>query len=338
MSTTESSLFLISPCFNNYDIIAGEVFKTFINKSIKDNTDNKEIKEIKEIKTFFDDTPFALYSVNMNNPDIISYCKKNRVFSKCEQQSSAQVQMFVIILSMLAVCMARIYNSKAVININTGVLDIAGLSTLSSFSNFLSKPTVIWNDDMRTSWGVSNDPLVIGSLPNFFRNLYGVSSEQKGYETYNKNILNSANPPQMGTGVKCPVKNAALNVFTEMLSNSFSNENTTQDDSQIPTRMSNLIVLGNKMIKFVEDDKTTEQGWDLGVNTTLFFDLYYVMRQNADLLTSTQNAFLCTNEAAATEIWGTGPTKLSCSKKEILNKLKPPENVKKYVNHVFNMY
>ena len=267
-----SSIFLLHPCLNNYEIVAGKVIETYLRNS-------NYVKENKStIKTFFDNTPFMIYSTQMN-PGSSVYGSK----------STKQVQLFIIIISLLAVSMARISSADFVVNVDNGVVDIAGFSSLTTAASMLNKPIVLWNDDMRSSWGVTNDPMTVGSVPNFFRNLYGVPTSQTQYRPWIKNLSNSDNPPRMGKNVPCP----SGNIFDAMITEAI---NSTTKGDQVDLKksyFSTLITLGNKLINYVEKNKLGEQkGWDLSKNPGLFYDLYYVIYLNINILTPIQQNFI----------------------------------------------
>ena len=269
-----SSIFLLHPCLNNYDIVAGKVIEIYLRNS-------KPVQTKKStIKTFFNDTPFMLYSTQMNAVNIVS-----------GSNSSKQVQIFIIILSLLAVAMSRVNSSEFVVNVDNGVVDIAGFSSLITAASMINKPVVLWNDDMRSSWGVSNDPITVGSVPNFFRNLYGVnpSQTQTQFKPWLKNLGNSANPPHMGKNVPCPPGN----IFDVMIPEAMKSVVSGAKVDLSNTYFSTLISLGTKIINYVENTKTgNAKGWDLSKNPGLFYDLYYVIWQNINILTPIQQNFI----------------------------------------------
>lgn len=267
-----SSIFLLHPCLNNYEIVAGKVIEIYLRNS------NYVQSNKSTIKTFFNDTPFMLYSTQMNPGNIIY-----------GSNSSKQVQLFIIILSLLAVSMSRVNSADFVVNVDNGVVDIGGFSSLTTAAGMLNKPIVLWNDDMRSSWGVTNDPMTVGSVPNFFRNLYGVPTSQTQFKPWLKNLGNSANPPHMGKNVPCPPGN----IFDAMIPEAMNSVLAGTQVDLNNTYFNTLISLGDKIIDYVENTKTGDaKGWDLAKNPGLFFDLYWVVWQNLNILTPIQQHFV----------------------------------------------
>jgi len=297
--TTNKDIFLLANCFNNYEIVSSKIIQFYITNSLNNGG---------KVKTYFEDTPFALYSVNMNPGTNIS-------------NSSKQYQMFIIILALAAVSLARVYSSSCTVYINNGVVDIAGFSTLFGIANVLNKPTVCWNDDMRSTWGVSTDPLVLATRPIFYRNLYGASTASSSGDTkpYIKNLNNSSLPPTMGTDVKC----SSDNVFIDMIKESTNvskqwNESLNLDNNYI----GNLILIGNKIINYVEGGKNeinpnSPLGWNLGVNSGLYYDLSYVILEESNnkssLLSREQIKFIKDNNKDFN-----GEIKISPLKKQVV--------------------
>ena len=268
---SKKEVFLLANCFNNYDIVAGKVIQFYIENAVKSMGEKNT-----SIKTFFEDTPFGLYSTQMNpGPSVYG------------ELSSKQFQMFIIILSLTAVCLARINNAYCTVYINNGVVDVAGFSSLFAIANTLNKPTVFWNDDMRSTWGVSTDPLVLGTVPNFYRNLYNASSLNNSTAPYIKNMNNSLVLPSMGTDFTCPTGN----IFINMIKDSLKNVNSTEVQNLGNTYIANLIKLGDKIIKYVEVDKkiqfpTLPIGWNIGFNPGLYYDLRYIISLEVNSETS----------------------------------------------------
>jgi hypothetical protein len=258
------------PCLNNYEIVAGKVIEIYLRNSNSVQTKNSTIK------TFFNDTPFTLYSAQMNPGSIVD-----------GSDSSKQVQMFIIILSLLAVSMSRVNSSEFVVNVDNGVVDLAGFSSLITAAGMLNKPVVLWNDDMRSTWGVTNDPMTVGSVPNFFRNLYGVPSSQSQFQPWLKNLANSENPPHMGKNVPCPPGNIFDVMIPEAMKSVVSGAKVDLNN----TYFSTLISLGDKLIDYVEN-KEDFPGWDTSKNPGLFYDLYWIIWQNLDILTPIQQNFI----------------------------------------------
>jgi hypothetical protein len=267
---TSSPIFLLYPCLNNYEIVAGKVIEIYLRNSSKVPKDQK-------IKTFFNDTPFALFSTQMNPGNFVIGSK-----------NSKQVQLFIIILGLLAVSMSRINSADFIVNIDNGVVDIAGFSSLTTAASMLNKPVVLWNDDMRSTWGTSNDPLTIGSVPNFFKNLYGAPTAQQKFSPWIKNMGNSSNSPHMGKNVPCPPGN----IFNVMIPDAKASVNGNKVTLP-PSYFATLITLGDRLIDYVENTKTSGgKGWDLSKNPGLYYDLYFIINKNTGILPKVQQNFL----------------------------------------------
>jgi hypothetical protein len=142
---------------------------------------------------------------------------------------------------------------------------------------------------MRSSWGTTNDPMTVGSVPNFFINLYGVPTSQTQFKPWLKNLGDSANPPHMGKNVPCPPGN----IFNSMIPEAMSSVLTGTQVDLNNTYFNTLISLGDKIIDYVENTKTGDaKGWDLSKNPGLFFDLYWIIWQNINILTPIQQNFV----------------------------------------------
>jgi hypothetical protein len=268
MSKHQQEIFVLAPCFNNYEIVSGKVMEMYVQNS-------KHGKNSK-VTSYFADTPYLLYATQMNPAEVV-----------VGSPNGKQAQMFIILLGLIAVCVYRISTALCTVSINNGVVDIAGFGSLLAIANTLNKPTVLWNDDMRSSWGVSNDPLTLSSRPMFYKNLYGALPPQSASTApYNKNLHNSTTPPTMGTDVKCPTGN----VFDIMIYDAISsvNKNTSNSVGYIKS----LITLGGFIVDYVEISKQGSKGWNIGINPGLYYDLLFVIQKHLDILTPVQQTFV----------------------------------------------
>ena len=259
------NIFILSNCFNQYEIISSKVIELYVKNSLKKNNLENTV-----IKTFFNDTPFALYSLNMNQG------------TSTGSKSSKQFQMFIIILSLVSVCVYRIWNSIT-IYANQGVVPIAGFSTLYGIANTLNTPCFMWSDDMRATWGITSDPLVVGTSPYFFKD---ISSD----DAWQKNLFGSYFSPVMGTDIKCPSGNTFIDRITYYLN--------VDINKGVPSGYLNtLITLGESIVNYVETDKISgPKGWDISVNTGLYYDLSWVITNiSINLLDKTQQIFIKDN-------------------------------------------
>lgn len=265
----QSEIFVLSPCFNNYEIVSGKVMEMYV-KNSKYGQDSK-------ITSYFADTPYLLYSTQMNPSEVIG-----------GSPNSKQEQMFIILLGLISVCVYRISNALCTVSINNGVVDVAGFGSLMAIANTLNKPTVLWNDDMRSSWGVSTDPLTLATRPMFYKNLYGAIPVQSANTApYAKNMNNSNTPPIMGTDVKCP---SSGNIFDVMIDDALT---SVSGDVNSSGYIESLITLGSVIVNYVEIGKKNEaKGWNINLNPGLYYDLFWVINSNTHILTPIQKNFV----------------------------------------------
>ena len=268
-------LFILANCFNNYEIVASRVFKTSVENSTP---------WLGKIKTFFDDTPFALYATNMN-PNVYV------------PPRSKQYRLFIILIGLLAVCLARI-STSLVVFINQGVVPIASFASLFAIANTLGRPTVQWSDDMRLSWGSTSDPLTIASNPLFWKDILASSIPSTAPDA--RNLNQSPNLPVMGQDVLCHPGNT--------LSDKISRSLQTFDPLVASSSSSwkNLIALGNVVIQKVEKDST---GWNLLQNPSLFTEIESVVLDHQDLLSEPQRQFVKLNTLGGTPTTGGVPNR-----------------------------
>jgi hypothetical protein len=268
MSKHQQEIFVLAPCFNNYEIVSGKVMEMYVQ--------NSKYGKNSKVTSYFADTPYLLYATQMNPSEVV-----------LGSQNGKQAQMFIILLGLIAVCVYRMSNALCTVSINNGVVDIAGFGSLLAIANTLNKPTVLWNDDIRSSWGVSNDPLTLASRPMFYKNLYGALPPQSASTApYNKNLHNSTTPPTMGTDVKCPVGN----VFDIMINDAI-NSGVGKTSNSVGY-IKSLIKLGGFIVDYVEKTKQGSKGWIISVNPGLYYDLFFIIHKHMDILTRVQKTFV----------------------------------------------
>jgi hypothetical protein len=286
MSTKK--IFCLLNCFNNYEIISGKIIEFYIQNAIKHMSSSSVITQ-----TFFETTPFVLYASYIS--PIALYPGDNR---------SKQYQQFIIILGLVSVVLSRINSSDIVVFANQGVITLPGFSVMYNTANQLNKTTVLWNDDLRNLWGVTDDPLVIGMSPLPYKYFWSASTnpiQNPINNPYPKTLNGTSVTPIMGKIEDlCPKIDSThvqknWNTFIQMIEDS---ENVvSHNTSSIPSsRISNLISLGDKLINYIENTKKTSlgRGWST-LNTTLYWDIDFIIQNNLNLLTPSEQYFIHSN-------------------------------------------
>ena len=205
--TTPSTMFLLSPCFNNYEIVATKVFQLKAREAV-------DIKGKKPtVLTLYEDTPYALYASSINPNESIWYVN---IDSITKAQATIEVQKIEMILAFTCVALARVYESTYTIFIDNGISPDPSMAALYSFANTVNKASATWNDDMRVPYGVGRSPIMNAMNPYFFKNLTSNSFTDERNRAYAKNMSNDPNQsPRQGEDVTCPQKG---NIFTSLMS------------------------------------------------------------------------------------------------------------------------
>jgi hypothetical protein len=178
-----------------------------------------------------------------------------------------------------------------------------------TIANQLNKKTVYWTDDLRNIWGTTDDPLFIGMAPLPYKYLWTSGENSKQDSMFNsqpKGLNGSLVQPNLAkTENLCPVISEEKfknnwNSFIELLNRADSIQKQTTG-TITNSRLNNLIILGNAMIKYVESDKSLSQysesglGWNPSINSTLYSDLEYIISQNLYLLYNEEQSFFKIN-------------------------------------------
>ena len=297
--TKNEGIFCMLNCFDNYSIVAGKIIEFYIQ-----NASNAFFNTTVKTMSYYENTPYVLYSMYLlalQTPD---------------PTRSKQYTDYITILSLTAVTMARIFDSRAVVYPHQGVTPQAGFATMYAYANMMNKITVYWTDDLRNLWGTSDDPLMIGMAPLPYRYLWSATPKQGQPSDMNPQYkgMNASISPNIGSDQDlCPPANIQdlekkWNTFWGAFS---AGENVTkQNSSAINKRMENLIILGRLIIQYVEIDKIKKYqyqygngGWIPGpgptFNPTLFFDMENIIKSNSKLLYTEEQAFITTNITAS---------------------------------------
>jgi hypothetical protein len=253
MSKEVKNIFGLFNCFNNYEIVASKIIEFYIKNAAAHLAPYQPI----EVKTYSQHTPYILYTLYMS-PGA----------KPPGWPTSKQTLDYVSILALSAVTLARIWNSDMTVFAHQGVILDSGFSVMYTVANQLNKRTAYWSDDLRTQWGDSDDPLVIGMSPLPYKYLWNATmntAEPENmrvqahglngpYVTPNLDVTKNLCPPIVNTG---KFKNR-WNTFIEAIISSGSIAD--QNKAGVSERTRNLISLGQAIITMVEAGATTEAG------------------------------------------------------------------------------
>lgn len=299
-----TNVFCLLNCFNNYEIIAGNIIKYYIQNGVKALLPSS----IVNVNTFLDTTPYLVYTMSMLSMETVLGPATT---------TSKQYQDYIMILGMAAVTLARIWNSDIIIMSRQDVTILPGFASLYTIANMLNKKVIYWTDDMRNLWGTTDDPLFIGVAQLPYRYLWGATPNPTQDPSYNNqpNNLNGSGMPLLilgsdtnacPTSKDCNVKKC-WNTFAQMIlqCQSIQQQNTA---STLDKHTQNLITLGNAIINFVEQTKDIKngKGWKPGYidnkvvcnggNCTLWYDIEYVINENIGLLYKEEQEFIMNNK------------------------------------------
>jgi len=294
--SNNEGVFCMLNCFDNYSIVAGKIIEFYIQNASKVFFPKNDGKNV-DTMSYFEKTPYMLYSqylLAQQTPD------PNR---------SKQYTDYITILSLTAVTLARIFDSRATVFPHQGVTPQAGFATMYAYANAMNKLTVYWTDDLRNLWGTSDDPLMIGMAPLPYRYLWGssVKTDQPDLMNHQPKGMNGNIFPNIGSDKDLcpPADEEALhtkwNTFWEAFA--VGKATVTQNTSAMSKRMKNLIILGRKIIQYVEKDKVKQHGnkygnggWIPGpgptFNPSLFFDMEWIINSNTNLLYKEEIKFI----------------------------------------------
>jgi hypothetical protein len=292
MSYKSKNIFCLLNCFDNYQIVSSKIIQMYVQNAIKYigqlNSSNTTVQ------TYVETTPWILYSI---------YMPPNSLYPG--DKRSKQYQNYMLDIALVSVTLARIKNADVVLFANEGVVENSGFSSMYTIANILNKPTVLWNDDLRNQWGTTDDMLVIGMTPIPYKYYWYADTKKDQnpiFNSYDKSIIGKVTPVQGSSKDLCPIVNKDnlqknWNQFIKLIDDGYKNS-TNSTNGTLPSRLNNLITLGNLIINYVENDKKYTPyskyglGWDLNKNLTLYWDMDYIINQNINLLTPNNQAFI----------------------------------------------
>ena len=150
--TNIKSVFCLLNCFDNYSVVAGKIIEFYI-KNAADRLAGISVST----KTFFEDTPYVFYQLNMPSQATVLLPPG---FNRTKQFTD-----YITMLALTAVTLAQINDCDATVWGMQGVVPSPGFATMYALANELNKITVYWTDDLRNLWGSSDNPLMIGMAP-----------------------------------------------------------------------------------------------------------------------------------------------------------------------------
>ncbi len=324
-----ANVFCLLNCFNNYDVCASKIIEFFITNGVKALHPQAVLPpegSLVGLKTFFDSTPYIGFQMTVGVFGNGAIPTQFGYIPVAGGTRSVQLTNFIWILALTAVTLARIANSDIVVFANQGVVAYPGFATMFALANQINKKTVLWTDDLRNQWGTTNDPLVIGMAPLPYKYLWSATTDP----TQNSGLAGTDNPykfspqvkgangygfvPQLGKASNaCPTVDQPKfennwNTFVDIIRRA---ENEVYSDQALGgsqgagafnKRTQNLVTLGNAIIQWVEKNKNPKfgLGWVPSTtaargNTTLYWDLEYMIVSNSQLLYKSEQDFLKIN-------------------------------------------
>lgn len=231
-------IFLLSNCFNPYDIVSTQILIYYLQNALKQQGCNYA-----DIKSIWKDTPMQTFLQQMNGltPDV-----------QGDPGYTAAFKYWVLIKSFLAVCYARMAES-VVVYCNEGVVPYSCFTSLLAAASVLEFPTVVWSNDMRSTWGGGAcgasgiDPITLGMQPSFWKNMAQYPN------SYATNLANDKVNGIVGIGqASCTGKG---NTFIQQIRDAIKASPQKQCVQGLAKsncfRVKNLIELGNRIINYV---------------------------------------------------------------------------------------
>jgi hypothetical protein len=326
-----AQVFCLLNCFNNYDICASKIIEFYITNGVKALNPLATLSpqgSLVGLKTFFDSTPYMGFQMTVGVFGNGAIPTAQGYIPMASGNRSVQLTNFIWILALTAVTLARIANSNLVVFANQGVVAYPGFATMFAIANQLNKKTVLWTDDLRNQWGTTNDPLVIGMTPLPYKYLWSASEDPN----QNDGLAGTDNPykfstqpkgangygfvPQLGKAANyCPTVDQKKfennwNTFVDIIRRA---ENEVYDDPKVGGSQN-----AGTLNKRVEGGKNAVSpglgvGWVPSTtattgNTTLYWDLEYMIVSNSDLLYNSEQEFLkinhCDTAGSSTHLCG----------------------------------
>ena len=312
MSTQPKKVFQIANCYENYSIIANRIIKMWVKKALV----TAGVNLSGDVLTYYDSTPIQGWgSVGIIGP---YNSAGGMIYGTTGGQYSSQYKNFIWMVSLAAVCIARIKEADMVIVVANGVTLIPSHCVLATVAQVLNKEVVFWNDDLRITWGCSNDLVTMGMTVTPYKYIWtggavvgGLNKGQADDSEFNvqkrMSLPGTMPTPHQGNLIQCKDEdiNKKSSGWTEISAAISQIIGATEGTTgALSSRLENLAKLGAIIIKYVEKSKTSGSGWKPGVklpdNVTLWYDLAIPILENPSLLSTKEQEFMAASTAAAT--------------------------------------
>jgi len=318
------NVFLIANCYENYSIVSNTIIRMWLTQALINNKITNPT-----IKTYYDHTPIQVYgglSPNEGNfgPFIASPAAK---FPLPSGEYSSQYTNFIWIIALTAVSLARVSEADMVVVVANGVTLIPTHCVLATIAQVLNKDVVFWNDDLRCSWGSSNDLVTMGMTVTPYKYLWGTQAAPNIGTTFNiqkrGNLPGSMPTPHQGNTVNCkpedPDKPATWGELSTSIAQIIAaNKEEKSSVGNLSSRLKKLVALGQIIIKDIEGQGGG--GWknDLGRAWPMFYLLNYIINYNQSYLSKKEQEFISKNAIMDSQTQEISPVLIS----------KPNKNVK----------
>ena len=159
---------LLSPVFSNYQVLESAIVNTYFANALGwyiSQPDNQE--QTLEMFDLMLNSPYLLYqNYGLYNPSrIVLPVKKNR------KQPNLLQQQVILIIALTSVLLYHISQSDIIMVNMNGPVANEGFSSLLGIASSLGKPVLYWKDDARKLWGLNDNPMTLGLLPDVNRNI-----------------------------------------------------------------------------------------------------------------------------------------------------------------------
>ena len=262
MATTQKKkVFQIANCYENYSIVANRIFKMWIKKSLKTAGTNYRAEDV---GTYYDDTPIQAYGEVGPVP---FNAAPGEIWGDGKMYS-AQYVNFLWLIALTSVCIARIQQAEMVVVVANGVTLIPSHCVMATIAQILGKEVVFWNDDLRITWGSTNDLLTMGMTVTPYKYIWSTTTnpdinkgtgDDREFSVQRRQYLPGSMPtPHQGNVIKC--KRETLTQKTSGWSELSAAISQTIEATSLETgtagtlseRLQNLGELGQIIIKNVE--------------------------------------------------------------------------------------
>ena len=252
-------VFLIANCYENYSVVANRIFKMWVAKSLK--TAGVELDG--SVLTYYDDTPIQAYgkvgSVPFSAGASALWGPKLGTFN-------VQYMNFIWLIALTSVCIARIQEADMIVVVTNGVTLIPSHCVMATIAQVLKKEVVFWNDDLRVSWGCTNDLLTMGMSVTPYKYIWSSTEPNpainKGQQTDTEfnvqrrtNLPGTMRTPHQGNVITCTSEGKKTSEWGELSAAILQTIEATDDDGdagKLSDRLEKLGKLGQIIIASVE--------------------------------------------------------------------------------------